>query len=79
MLSPDPDFLGYWYDHSARTDWLIEGADFEVLDTAADQQTDKPNYIRPKCFPALEGYDYDRVFIPISRHHHHEPEHAVDA
>ncbi|MEQ3361425.1 FAD-dependent oxidoreductase [Raoultibacter massiliensis] len=63
---PTPDFLGYWYDHSGEDfDWLIEGADFEVLtSTAADQQTDKPNYIRPKCFPALEGYDYTTEYYP---------------
>ena len=37
---PTPDFLGYWYDHSGEDfDWLVEGADFEVLtSTAADQQ-----------------------------------------
>ena len=63
---PTPDFLGYWYDHSGEDfDWLVEGADFEVLtSTAADQQTDKPNYIRPKCFPALEGYDYKTEYYP---------------
>ena len=40
---PTPDFLGYWYDHSGEDfDWLVEGADFEVLtSTAANQQTDK--------------------------------------
>lgn len=63
---PTPDFLGYWYDHSGEDfDWLVEGADFEVLtSTAADQQTDKPNYIRPKCFPPLEGYDYKTEYYP---------------
>lgn len=63
---PTPDFLAYWYDHSgADFDWLVEGADFEVLtSTAADQQTAKPNYIRPKCFPALEGYDYKTEYYP---------------
>ena len=51
---PDPKFLGYWYDHSGEDfDWFIEGADYEVLPTtAANQTTDNPNYIRPKCFPA---------------------------
>lgn len=63
---PTPDFLGYWYDHSgADFDWFVENADFEVLtSTAADQQTDKPFYIRPKCFPALEGYDYTTEYYP---------------
>ena len=63
---PTPAFLNYWYDHSgADFDWFVEGADFEVLtSTAADQQTDKPFYIRPKCFPALEAYDYKTEFYP---------------
>lgn len=63
---PDPKFLGYWYDHSGEDfDWFIEGADYEVLpSTAADQATDKPNYIRPKCFPALEGYNRKEEYFP---------------
>lgn len=63
---PTPDFLGYWYDHSGTDfDWFVENADFEVLtSTAADQQTDKPFYIRPKCFPPLEGYDYKTEYYP---------------
>lgn len=63
---PDPKFLGYWYDHSGEDfDWFIEGADYEVLPTtAANQTTDNPNYIRPKCFPALEGYDWKEEYYP---------------
>lgn len=63
---PTPAFLEYWYDHSGEDfDWFVESADFEVLtSTAADQQTDKPFYIRPKCFPMLEGYDYKTEFYP---------------
>ncbi|WP_304853035.1 FAD-dependent oxidoreductase [Adlercreutzia caecimuris] len=63
---PTPDFLGYWYDHSGEDfDWFVEGADFEVLkSTAANQETDKPCYIRPKCSPALEGYDYTTEYYP---------------
>jgi succinate dehydrogenase/fumarate reductase flavoprotein subunit len=63
---PIPAFLNYWYDHSGEDfDWFIEGADYEVLkSTAADQETDKPFYIRPKCFPILEGYDYKTEFYP---------------
>lgn len=63
---PTPDFLNYWYDHSgADFDWFVEGADFEVLtSTAANQVTDKPHYIRPKCFPMLEGYDWKKEFFP---------------
>lgn len=63
---PTPDFIEYWYDHSgADFDWFVENADFEVLtSTAADQQTDNPFYIRPKCFPALENFDYKTEFYP---------------
>lgn len=63
---PTPDFLGYWYDHSGEDfDWFVEGADFEVLkSTAANQETDKPCYIRPKCFPPLQGYDYKTEYYP---------------
>lgn len=63
---PDQKFLGYWYDHSGEDfDWFIEGADYEVLPTtAANQTTDNPNYIRPKCFPALEGYDWKEEYYP---------------
>ncbi|MDR2721441.1 MAG: FAD-binding protein, partial [Coriobacteriaceae bacterium] len=63
---PTPAFLNYWYDHSgADFDWFVEGADFEVLtSTAANQQTDKPFYIRPKCFPALESYDHTTEYFP---------------
>ncbi|MEG0477481.1 MAG: FAD-binding protein [Raoultibacter sp.] len=63
---PTPDFLAYWYDHSGEDfDWLIEGADYEVLPTtAANQTTTKPNYLRPKCFPPLEGYDYKSEYYP---------------
>ena len=77
---PDPKFLGYWYDHSGEDfDWFIEGADYEVLPTtAANQTTDNPNYIRPKCFPALEGYDWKEEYYPLlPRHHHNEPQYAV--
>ncbi|WP_302395693.1 FAD-dependent oxidoreductase [Eggerthella sinensis] len=63
---PNPDFLGYWYDHSGEDfDWYIEGSDFEILPTTwANKQTDKTNYIRPKCFPPLEGYDYASEYYP---------------
>lgn len=63
---PTPDFIDYWYDHSGEDfDWFVENADFEVLtSTAADQQTDKPFYIRPKCFPILEGFDYKTEYYP---------------
>lgn len=60
---------------------FVEGADFEVLkSTAANQETDKPCYIRPKCFPPLEGYDYKTEYYPYFHGtHHHQPQHAVDA
>jgi succinate dehydrogenase/fumarate reductase flavoprotein subunit len=63
---PTPALLNYWYDHSGQDfDWFIEGADYEVLpSTAAGKSTDKPYYIRPKCFPPLEGYDWKREYYP---------------
>lgn len=62
----DPWMLSYWYDHSGQDfDWFVEGADFEVLKgTAAEKETDKEFYIRPKCFPRNEGYDYSEEFYP---------------
>ena len=62
----DPWMLSYWYDHSGEDfDWFVETADFEVLEsTAAEKKTDKEFYIRPKCFPPLEGYDYSEEFYP---------------
>ena len=58
--------MSYWYDHSGEDfDWFIEGADYEVLkSTAANRETDKPNFIRPKCFPKLETYDYKEEVYP---------------
>jgi succinate dehydrogenase/fumarate reductase flavoprotein subunit len=62
----NPMFFNYWYDHSGEDfDWFVEGAEFEVLpSTAANRATDLPNYIRPKCFPPLEGYDYRTEYYP---------------
>ena len=62
----DPWMLSYWYDHSGVDfDWFVEGSDFEVLKgTAAEKETDKECYIRPKCFPRNEGYDYREEFYP---------------
>lgn len=62
----NPDLFNYWYDNSgADFDWFVQGADFEVLpSTAANKSTDKPNYIRPKCFPPLEGYDWRAEYYP---------------
>ena len=63
---PTPALLNYWYDHSGEDfDWFIDGAEFEVLPTtAADKTTSLENYIRPKCFPPLEGYDYRSEYYP---------------
>ncbi|MDR1421694.1 MAG: FAD-dependent oxidoreductase [Coriobacteriales bacterium] len=63
---PTPSLHNYWYEHSgADFDWFVEGADFEILpSTAANKATDKPNYIRPKCFPPLEGYDWRTEYFP---------------
>lgn len=62
----DTWMMSYWYDHSGEDfDWFVEGADFEVLTaTAAEKQTDKEFYIRPKCFPKSENYDYHEEYIP---------------
>ena len=62
----DTWMLSYWYDHSGEDfDWFVQNADYEVLaSTAADRQTDKPNFIRPKCFPPLEGYNYKEELYP---------------
>ncbi|MDR0500606.1 MAG: FAD-dependent oxidoreductase [Coriobacteriales bacterium] len=62
----NPALLNYWYDHSgADFDWFLEGASYEVLpSTAANKTTENPNYIRPKCFPALEGYDWREEYYP---------------
>lgn len=64
----DASFWSYWYDHSGEDfDWFIEGADYEVLDSTAEDLESgdhKPNYIRPKAFPPLEGYDYKREYYP---------------
>lgn len=62
----DTWMMSYWYDHSGEDfDWFIEGADYEVLkSTAANRETDKPNFIRPKCFPKLDTYDYKEEVYP---------------
>ena len=62
----DTWMMNYWYDHSGEDfDWFIEGADYEVLkSTAANRETDKPNFIRPKCFPPLETYNYKEEVYP---------------
>lgn len=63
---PTPAFFNYWFENSGRDfDWFIEGASYEVLPTAAaNKTTDNPNYIRPKCFPPLEGYDWRTEYYP---------------
>lgn len=62
----DTWMTSYWYDHSGEDfDWFIENADYEVLkSTAANRETDKENFIRPKCFPPLEGYNYKEELYP---------------
>jgi succinate dehydrogenase/fumarate reductase flavoprotein subunit len=62
----NPQLFNYWYDHSGEDfDWLVEGAEFEVLpSTAANKATALPNYIRPKCFPPLKDYDYRTEYYP---------------
>lgn len=64
---PNPEFLNYWYENSgAAFDWFLEDADYELLPTtASNRATDKPNFLRPKCFPPLEGYDYKTEYYPF--------------
>lgn len=64
---PNPEFLNYWYEHSgAAFDWFVKEADYELLPTtASNRATDKPNFLRPKCFPPLEGYDYKTEYYPF--------------
>lgn len=63
---PTPALFNYWYDNSGVDfDWFVEGADFEVLPTtAANKATNKEFYIRPKCFPPMEGYDWRTEYFP---------------
>lgn len=61
---PNPRLLGYWYDHSGPDfDWAIEGADYEILENSVAEPT-QTNYIRPKLFPALDGYNWREEFYP---------------
>ena len=59
--------IDYWYDHSGEDfDWFIENADFESagINREPISKTDKENYIRPKCFPELETYNYEEELYP---------------
>ena len=61
---PNPRLLNYWYDHSgAAFDWCIEGVDFQVLKSSIDEPTQE-TFIRPKMFPALDGYDWHEEYYP---------------
>ncbi len=64
---PNARLLGYWYDHSGEDfDWLVEGADYEVVPTSATPASGEKEYVvRPKCFPVLEGYDRSTELFPF--------------
>ena len=55
---PNPRLLNMWYDRSGEAfDWAVEGADFQLLESSIAEPTQE-NFIRPKMFPALDGYDH---------------------
>ena len=62
----DSWLLSYWYDHSGEDfDWFIADASYELVGSVLEnQKTDNPNFLRPKCFPKLEGYDYTTELYP---------------
>ncbi|WP_449316254.1 FAD-dependent oxidoreductase [Rubneribacter sp.] len=61
---PNPRLLNYWYEHSGEAfDWAVEGVDFQLLESSIAEPTQKL-FIRPKMFPALEGYDHRKEYYP---------------
>ena len=61
---PNPRLLNYWYEHSGEAfDWCIEGVDYQLLESSIAEPT-KELYVRPKMFPALEGYDWKEEYYP---------------
>jgi succinate dehydrogenase/fumarate reductase flavoprotein subunit len=64
---PQERLLSYWYDNSgADFDWMIEGCEYELLQTSADMaENPDGNVIRPKCYPVLAGYDRHEEVYPF--------------
>ncbi|MEE8716495.1 MAG: FAD-dependent oxidoreductase [Coriobacteriales bacterium] len=61
---PNPRLLNYWYENSgAAFDWAIDGVDYQLLKNSVDEPTQEI-FIRPKMFPALDGYDYHEEYYP---------------
>ena len=67
VFRPKGEMLSYWYDHSGIDfDWFLEGTSYEVVSTFTDlPSTPDANYIRPKYFPVLEGYDRSKELFPF--------------
>lgn len=61
---PNPRLLNMWYERSGEAfDWAVEGADFQLLESSIAEPTQE-NFIRPKMFPALDGYDHRSEYYP---------------
>ena len=61
---PNPRLLNYWYENSgAAFDWCIEGVDYQLLESSIAEPTQE-TYVRPKMFPALDGYDWREEYYP---------------
>ena len=61
---PNPRLLNYWFENSgAAFDWCIEGVDYQLLDSSIAEPTQEL-YVRPKMFPALDGYDWKEEYYP---------------
>ena len=61
---PNPRLLTYWYENSgAAFDWCIEGVDYQLLESSIAEPTQEL-YVRPKMFPALDGYDWKEEYYP---------------
>ena len=61
---PNPRLLNYWYENSgAAFDWCIEGVDYQLLESSIAEPTQEL-YVRPKMFPALDGYDWKEEYYP---------------
>lgn len=67
VFRPKGEMLSYWYDHSGVDfDWFLEGTTYEVVPTSASVPSNpEGNFIRPKCFPVLEGYDRSQELFPF--------------
>ena len=61
---PNPRLLNIWYEKSGEAfDWAVEGVDFQLLESSIAEPKQEL-FIRPKMFPALEGYDWKEEYYP---------------